>query len=223
LGLLYSTFYSSAPTLPSQTPPTPKTLLLRKGGVQCQLHVFLGAPQEVLSKTKFQTFPWSCGNITHHYHSLCEKIVRFISFLLLPSAPGPVVLPPRRRHDRPSRVPSASGCGLLPFSDGRASLPPSDGCAYLFPAQLSLPATTERPTVALPPSPAEVLRLGRLRQWQARFPSPVGAAASCLLVLLPCTMEQQVRCAQRMNPWWVQNSGEIESKSSRTSGAEAQT
>jgi hypothetical protein len=35
------------------THPTPKTLLLEKGGVQPQLHVFPGVPQEVLPKFKF--------------------------------------------------------------------------------------------------------------------------------------------------------------------------
>jgi hypothetical protein len=48
LGLLCSKFYSSALAFSNQTPPTPKTLLDKKGGVQGQLHVFPRAPQGVL-------------------------------------------------------------------------------------------------------------------------------------------------------------------------------
>jgi hypothetical protein len=62
--------WDPGPTLCNQTRPTPKTLLLKKGGVRDQLHVFPRAPQEVLPKLKLRSSSWSCGVFTHHCHSL---------------------------------------------------------------------------------------------------------------------------------------------------------
>jgi len=50
LGLFCSTFSSSSLNFAIQTGTAPRTLLLKKGGVEGPLHTFNGAPKGVLQK-----------------------------------------------------------------------------------------------------------------------------------------------------------------------------
>jgi hypothetical protein len=131
----------TTPTLSSQTPPAPKTLLQEKCGVLMQLHVFPRTPQGYLPKP---TFSRSCGNTTHQYHSLHRK--QFIFLSLLPLSRVAPLTPPSR-----SSLPSTLG----PLS---ATSPPTDlhrgstrGCQRhlhcWWPAQATAPTGRPAPLV----------------------------------------------------------------------------
>jgi hypothetical protein len=169
LGLLRSQFHNSAPTLINQTHPTPKTLLPEKGGVQPQLHVFSGAPQEVLPKFKFWTPSWSSGLFTHHCHWLRTVTVWFyFSFLLrerISSScpPSMAIAAPLslRAHPRPPSEP----VGTSPRRDILA--PPATPSSIFPPSELA-PSALPRAT-----------RPSRRRSSRADEPHRCRCAASC--------------------------------------------